>query len=131
MRVLAAALLAQPAPWVSALMRVRDAVVAPLGLKTARRPGSQPGHERIGIFKVYAVTDTELVCGEDDAHLDFRAPVLRRPAPQGRSEELVVSTVVHCHNRAGRCYIAVIAPFHRAVVRSNMRSAAERGWPSA
>lgn len=129
MRVLANALLAQPAPWVTALMRLRDGIVAPFGLKTSRHLRTKPGGERIGIFKVYTVTDTELVCGEDDTHLDFRASVLRRPAADGGGEELVTSTVVHCHNRLGRFYIAVIAPFHRAVVRSNIRSAAQRGWP--
>jgi hypothetical protein len=35
-----------------------------------------------------------------------------------------VVTVVHCHNRLGRTYLAVIAPFHRAIARANLEQAA-------
>jgi hypothetical protein len=34
--------------------------------------------------------------------------------------ELVVTTVVHCHNRLGRAYLAAIAPFHRTILRANL-----------
>ena len=64
----------------------------------------------------------ELVVGEDDRHLDFRvANLLRTGAAGGR--ELVVVTVVHCHNRLGRTYLAVIAPFHRTILRANLERA--------
>ncbi|HEV3177687.1 MAG TPA: DUF2867 domain-containing protein [Stellaceae bacterium] len=33
-------------------------------------------------------------------------------------------TVVHCHNRLGRTYLAVIAPFHRAIAQANLERAA-------
>jgi hypothetical protein len=36
---------------------------------------------------------------------------------------------VHCHNRLGRFYIFVIAPFHRLVVKASLRRAAALGWP--
>jgi Protein of unknown function (DUF2867) len=42
----------------------------------------------------------------------------------------VVSTVVHCHNRLGRTYITLIAPFHRRVVEAGLRRAARLGWPT-
>jgi hypothetical protein len=32
--------------------------------------------------------------------------------------------VVHCHNWLGRTYLAVIAPFHRAIVRASLVQAA-------
>lgn len=35
---------------------------------------------------------------------------------------------VYRHNRFGRLYIVVIAPFHRLVVRSALARAAARGW---
>jgi hypothetical protein len=41
----------------------------------------------------------------------------------------VATTVVHCHNTLGRVYLAVIAPFHRRIVRSALQRAARRGWP--
>ena len=57
--------------------------------------------------------------GGDDRHLDFRVGVQQRPGvPDGR--ELVVATVVHCHDGLGRTYLAVIAPFHRTILRANL-----------
>jgi hypothetical protein len=70
--------------------------------------------------------------GEDDKHLDFRMSVLRSPGfSPTLGGQLTVSTVVHCHNRLGRAYILVIAPFHRLVVKASLRRAAHIGWPKA
>lgn len=116
-------------------MKVRDAIVAPFGLKSARHlrtlaEGAQAG--RVGIFKVYGTSETEIILGEDDTHLDFRVSVLcSAGATAGGHRQLTVSTVVHCHNLLGRAYLLVIAPFHRMVVKANLRRAAEVGWPEA
>lgn len=131
--LLARYLFSQQAPWIGALMKVRDVLVAGFGLKTARQlasPGAAAHPDRVGIFSIYNRSDTEIVMGEDDRHLDFRLSVLcaGEAAPDG-SRQLVVSTVVHCHNRLGRAYIFVIAPFHRLIVQSCLRRAAQRGWP--
>ena len=133
---LARFVLSNQAPWVGQLMRVRDAIVGRLGIKTAQQLQNAPdaSHEgRIYIFKIYAKTAHELVLGEDDSHLDFRLSVLHEPATAaaGNAPRLIVLTVVHCHNRLGRAYIGLIAPFHRAVVQSTLRRAARSGWPGA
>lgn len=124
----------QPA-WIGWLTNARDAIVACFGLKTARHLATlsgEPKAERIGIFKVYGRSDTEIVLGEDDRHLDFRLSVLRTPdVSPTLGGQLTVSTVVHCHNLLGRTYIAVIAPFHRLVVKASLRRAAHVGWPKA
>lgn len=132
--LLARFMFANQAPWVGWLMALRDALVAGFGLKTAKQlsaPGSGSG--RIGIFKVYASNPREVLLGEDDRHLDFRLSVLRRGqgGDAAGGPTLVLSTVVHCHNRLGRAYILLIAPFHRQVVRSALRRAARIGWPRA
>ncbi|VFR49739.1 hypothetical protein ANT2_2646 [plant metagenome] len=70
--------------------------------------------------------------GEDDRHLDFRVSVLRQSKLEmdgGSDARLVVTTVVRCHNRLGRAYIAVIRFFHRRVVIASLRYADRRGWP--
>ena len=133
---LARLILMNQAPWVGQLMRVRDAIVGRLGIKTAQQLQNAPDARhagRIHLFKVYAKTAHEIVVGADDSHLDFRLSVLHEPATAaaGSTPRLVVSTVVHCHNRVGRAYIALIAPFHRAVVQSALRRAARSGWPIA
>jgi hypothetical protein len=135
LELLARFIFSQHAPWVSSLMTVRDAVVASFGLKTAKHLatlGAQSKTGRVDIFKIYSTSQTEVVLGEDDKHLDFRLSVLCSGQPsQGGKRHLIVSTVVHCHNRLGRLYILLIAPFHRLVVQSSLRRAARIGWPSA
>lgn len=125
----------QPA-WVGALMSVRDTIVTCFGLKTARElatlaPVDQHGHAgRLGIFRIYSSNATEIIMGEDDKHLNFRLSV-RCSALVGAAgaRQLTLSTVVQCHNLLGRTYIAVIAPFHRMVVKASLRRAARIGWP--
>ena len=123
----------QPA-WVGKLLRIRDALVAGFGLKTAKGLEESARTERdkhVSIFRIYERTVDEIVLGEDDKHLDFRVSVFQetRTDVAGGGRYLTVSTVVQCHNLLGRTYILLIAPFHEMVVRSSMRSAARIGWP--
>lgn len=121
--------------WIGALLKLRDLLVAGFGLKTAKHLatlGGGDGSGRVGIFRIYGKSPSEIVLGEDDKHLDFRVSVLcAGEADADGTRQLVVSTVVHCHNRLGRSYIFLIAPFHRWVVRSSLRRAARVGWPLA
>ena len=128
--------LCSPTSWFRALLRLRDALVAGFGIKTSRQLRDAPvenAAHRIFIFRVYAVYVDEMILGEDDKHLDFRASVrLRSDHGENASvKEIELTTVVHCHNLLGRCYIALIRPFHRLVVRSMLRRAALRGWPES
>lgn len=122
-------------PWALALMAVRDALVTGLGLKTARqlRPvTAQQQRERVGLFRIYTREASEIVLGEDDKHLDFRLSLLCSPASaQSPQRRLTLSTAVNCHNRLGRFYLTLIAPFHRRIVRACLRQAARAGWPAA
>ena len=134
--LLARFLFSQQAPWVATLMRLRDALVAGFGLKTSKqlqKPDGSSGDKRIYIFKIYETSSHEILLGEDDKHLDFRLSVLHqtRTVSAESTPYLIVSTVVHCHNRLGRAYILLIAPFHRLVVRSGLRRAARAGWPTS
>jgi Protein of unknown function (DUF2867) len=134
---LARFIFAQQPRWVGRLMGLRDLLVAGFGLKTAAQlqdPATAATHRRVGIFRIYETRPQEIVLGEDDKHLDFRLSVLHEaPPPMGeqRAGRVVVSTVVHCHNRLGRFYIVLIAPFHRAIVQALLRRAARSGWPLA
>ncbi|HEV8694738.1 MAG TPA: DUF2867 domain-containing protein, partial [Lysobacter sp.] len=98
--------------WMIYLMRLRDLLVAAFGLKTARHLNSVTAEtetDRVGIFRIYSRERDELIFGEDDKHLDFRLSLLCAQAPSTSGErQLVLSTVVHCHNRWGRLYICLI-----------------------
>ena len=121
--------------WIGKLTSVRDLIVARFGLKTARHLAPLAADAKadgVGIFKVYSSSATEIIVGEDDQHLDFRVSVLCGAGPDPESSpRLTLSTVVHCHNRLGRAYLFMIAPFHRMVVKASLRRAALVGWPRA
>jgi hypothetical protein len=119
---LSRALFDRPPLWLRGLLRLRDQIVGPLGVKTTaaiREAGATDGRDRIGFFPVLGRSEHEIVLGEDDRHLDFRASVLLLEDARG-ARRLVATTAVRCHNRLGRSYLAVIKPFHVLVVRSNL-----------
>ena len=128
-------LMLQQPSWIRGLTNVRDAIVACFGLKTTRQLAAlsdEANGERIAFFKVYGKSETEIVLGEDDKHLDFRLSVLCSPdLPPTLGGQLTVSTVVRCPNFLGRAYLLVIAPFHRLVVKASLRRAARICWPRA
>ena len=128
---LARAVFSDPAPWFRALLACRDAIVRPFGVKTSGQLRHELGTDasaRIDFLPIVGRQPDELIIGDDDKHLDFRASVLLRRSANGEPRELVVTTAVHCHNALGRLYLFVISPFHRLVVRSNLARAAARGW---
>ncbi len=105
------------------LMRLRDALVRPFGLKTSPRgprplPRFVPG-ERVGLFTVFACTVEELLLGEDDRHLDFR--LCLRVSGDGQAR---LATLVRFRNVWGRAYFTLIRPFHALVVKEMLRRAA-------
>jgi hypothetical protein len=127
--VLADAAFGHPGGWLRVLLAIRDAAVVGFGLKTTRQLRSSArmkSADHIDFFPVHSRSSDELIVGEDDRHLDFRASILLRPLRGGRDFEMVVTTVARCHNLLGRSYLALIMPFHRLVVRSSLRLAAQR-----
>jgi hypothetical protein len=121
--------------WIGWLTNFRDAIVACFGLKTAKHLSTlsdEANGERLAFFRVYGRSESEIILGEDDKHLDFRLSVLRSPdLSPTLGGQLTVSTVVRCHNFLGRAYLFVVAPFHRLVVKASLRRAAHVGWPKA
>lgn len=125
LEVLARAGFERQAWWIRALTRVRDVVMATVGVKSSRAVGVAAAARGpvIGFFPVLSKSAGELVMGEDDRHLDFRLAILLRAGAAG-DRELVVVTVVHCHNWLGRTYLAAIAPFHRVIAPASLEQAA-------
>jgi hypothetical protein len=107
--------------WVAALIALRNAVVAPLGLKTPvpRKPAAV---DSIGAFPVISEAPDRLVAGFDDKHLDFRVVV--DVATRAGERCVTATTLVLTHNLFGRTYLAMILPFHRLIVPSMLRQVA-------
>ena len=107
--------------WIETLQALRNALVAPFGLKTSgAREATAAG--AIGIFPVLSETPDRLVAGFDDSHLDFRVVV--DVAASGQGQQITATTLVRTHNLLGRSYLAIILPFHRLIVRSMLRQVA-------
>jgi hypothetical protein len=103
------------------LMRLRDALVRPFGLKTSPPgprppPRFQPG-ERIGLFTLFERSAEELLLGEDDRHLDFRVSL------RLAGGEASLATAVRFRSLLGRVYFFLIRPFHALVVQGMLRRA--------
>ncbi len=103
--------------WADALLRLRNILVRPFGLRTSGEGAPAP-HGLIGLFPVLSETPERLVAGFNDYHLDFRIVVDVAGAAPDR--EVTSTTLVRTHNLLGRTYLALIMPFHKLVVRSMM-----------
>lgn len=104
--------------WVDALLKLRNLIVAPFGLK----PSGATDAGRlgmIGIFPVISETPERLVAGFNDHHLDFRAVV--DVVSLSDHQQVTATTLVRTHNWLGRTYLAVIMPFHRLIARNALR----------
>jgi len=103
--------------WLDSLLRLRNILVMPFGLKTSAENEPSNGG-MIGLFPVRSETSDRLVVGFDDRHLDFRVVV-----DVARGEQVTATTVVKTHNLLGRVYLAVVLPFHRLIVRNMLQRA--------
>jgi Protein of unknown function (DUF2867) len=73
----------------------------------------------VGVFKVLDRQDDEILLGEDDRHLNFRASVqLKREAEKCWA---IVSTVVQFNNWLGHAYFVPVRPIHKIIVLAMMR----------
>ncbi|MDR2912137.1 MAG: DUF2867 domain-containing protein [Alistipes sp.] len=94
--------------WATALFKLRNAIVGIFGLKADSSDTSFP---RI------SETDTEVVSGVGDTHLNFRASILRDPS----ADTIALTTVVHFNNVWGRVYFLPVKPFHKIIMRALLR----------
>jgi hypothetical protein len=120
-RIAAQRMMGRSPRWIEALLSLRNALVAPFGLKTSGA-GEKTAGGLIGIFPVLSETPDRLVAGFNDSHLDFRVVV--DVAASGQGQQVTTTTLVRTHNWFGRAYLAIIMPFHRLVVRSLLRQVA-------
>jgi Protein of unknown function (DUF2867) len=129
MRVLADHILNADVAWMNTLLRARDRVVKPLGLKTTDDllleqsdlplADRQPG-DRVGFFKIYRVDENEILLGEDDWHQDFRLSIFREAGDEPR---VYASTCCKRHNVFGHVYLALILPIHKKIASTVLDNA--------
>jgi Protein of unknown function (DUF2867) len=114
--------------WNSALLALRNRLVAVIGLKgteqiAAGKNASGGKMRRVGFFPIVSQTPERIVMGFDDWHLDFRV-VVDVLALGGDRRQVIATTLVRTHNWVGRAYLTLIMPFHRVIVRTMLAQAA-------
>ena len=114
--------------WIDFLFAFRNKVVGFIGLKAAGNTGDKLARfqceegEQLGLFKVYAKTENEVVLGQNDRHLNFRVSLfLGRVADREGKRALSITTTVKFHNRMGRLYFVPVKQFHKRIVPSMLR----------
>lgn len=117
----------QTPAWVESLMRLRNRVVQPFGLKdlgamSAVHAGEAIPGQRMGLFEVVSSRPHELVLQDDDKHLVVQLSVLKQ-AHDKVHDKLTLSTVVHIHNTLGRVYMFFVGPAHRVIAPAVVRRA--------
>lgn len=109
--------------WIKQLLIFRNRLASACGLEAPtqaeilecpRKPDYAVG-QKIGPWPIFSISDTELVAGRNNKHLDFRLSVLREGS--GTGTMTVISTVCSTHNTFGKIYLRFIAPFHKWGVR--------------
>lgn len=119
----------QTPAWVSFLMAMRNRIVSMLGLKHLGRlqdatstesPANVTIGERIGIFTLLSNSATEIVLEDSDKHLDVRVSFLLDI--EGDKVNVHATTVVHVHNWFGKAYMFVVAPIHKLIVPTSLKT---------
>ncbi len=104
--------------WIMFLMNMRNGIAKYLGLKT-NIPDDYNEDFRVGgyvkFFKIYDLSDDEIIMGADDSHLNFRAVINLTNVD---SYNVKVTTLVKFNNKMGYYYMKVVKPFHRWVLMS-------------
>lgn len=102
--------------WFRALLRLRNFLVKPLGLRSGGSsrspiPSSITQGGKLAFFSVLEAEQNRVALYAEDSHLDSRLTIDSVP---GR---LTLTTAIRYRNRLGRLYMAVAMPFRLFVVR--------------
>jgi len=121
--------------WVGKIFTLRNNIVSIFGLKTSGNITNrerqlanfkcEPG-EQLGLFKVFAKTENEVILGEDDKHLNFRVSLYLEQQTNGtKKKNLIVTTTVEFNNWFGRLYFLPVRPFHKLIVPTMLKGIIE------
>ena len=116
--------------WVGFLLNIRNKIVKPLGLQSGLNPEpvnfDKSIHYKIGnqifLFTVINRSKVEIVMGENDKHLYFRASVFIDKSHNSITQSLYLTTIVQFHNSFGKLYFIPVKPFHKLIIKSLLRN---------
>ena len=94
--------------WITILMKFRNIVVRSLGLKKERNLSDL----------VYIESENIATVCKNDIEIAFITESMERD-----SQRISVSTKVRFHNSLGKCYFAIIKPFHNLICKTLLQRA--------
>lgn len=110
--------------WANGLMAIRNKIVGIFGLKTTIPINNDDFIFEVGkqldIFKLFNMTENELIMGEDDKHLCFRVSILLDGINDEKSK-IIITTMVEFRNLFGRLYFWFVKPFHHLIVKGTLK----------
>lgn len=119
--------------WIGTLFALRNRIVSLFGLKTGgtdeelRRQRDNfklEKGESLGLFKVFEVTEEEVILGEDDKHLNFKVSIfVEQMEANPQHKKVSLSSVVEFNNWLGRLYFLIVKPFHKLIVPAMLNGA--------
>lgn len=102
-------------PWVVALMKLRNALMKPLGLK---------GEKSLGEY-LLTESDSVATVSKKDRHLNLLV-VFRSEENNDGNQKISFSTNVCFNNGMGRFYFALIKPFHTFICKKMLKRVVRR-----
>ena len=119
--------------WIKALLIVSNQVAKLCGLEVptvadillTKIQSHYAVGDTIGPWPIFSLSQTELVAGRNNKHLDFRLSVLK--IVENQNANVVISTICSVHNVYGKIYLFFIVPFHKWGVRRMLSSAIAAG----
>ena len=93
--------------WITLLMKIRNAIMKPFGLKRGKDLSDL----------VHIETENLATISKNDKHLDLEIAFMTERV-ECDSQRISVSTKVRFHNRFGKCYFAIIKPFHNLICKT-------------
>lgn len=140
-----ARLMSKTPKWFDILMRMRDRMVAILGLKSTQDMAggnslfAQSG-EKFGLknhtqpskildfFEVVALSENEIILSIKDSHLDMQTSLLRDKIDHTNNTcRISFNDVIITHNFLGKAYLFFIMPIHKIIVEKTLNDGKQRG----
>jgi hypothetical protein len=121
--------MAKTPSWVNAMMNTRNKIAAMIGLKNLgelngldfdKQTNEYTVGDKVGIFTLLYLTESEIILGDCDKHLNVKVSVFKAADD---SRLVSISTVVHVHNFLGKLYMLFVTPMHKLIVPASIKRA--------
>lgn len=98
--------------WITILMKFRNVMMRPFGLKKERNLSDL----------LHIESENMATVCKNDKHLDLEIAFITESMERD-NQRISVSTKVRFHNSLGKCYFAIIKPFHNLICKTLLQRA--------